>query len=350
MGWRALAGQAVDAALMAVPMRAWEAVAPGGLALCYHSVSAEPLPHVRPLFAYKTPAEFTEDLDYLRSRYDLVTVAELEERLGGADGRGRPALAITFDDGLRECHSVVLPILRRAGIRATFFLVTACLDNRAIIYRHQTALCLHRLGTAEARERGALVDAVERELRLGLGTAQDLVRLLGGLRADRTGLLDRISQALGLDVPRYLQEHAPYLTRAQALELAGEGHLLGAHGVTHRDLQCLGEAEIEEEIVRSCEVIGAITAQARVSFAAPFSLERLDRSLLQRIRRSHRGVGWIYGTSGFLKEPDGLLNRVVADSPRRSRSGRSNLPFLLRSAHAARARLALKRLGGSDRV
>jgi len=349
MGWRGLAGQAVDAALKAVPIRAWEAVSPRSLALCYHEVAAGDLPHVRSLFAYKTPSEFADDVEYLRRRYELVTVADLEERLDRADGASRPALAITFDDGLVECHSVVLPILRRAGVRATFFLVTGCLDNQAMIYRHQAALCLHRLGAAAAGERASLLGAVNRELGLGLGSADDLLRLISDLRADRMTLLDRISRSLGIEPQDYLREQGPYLTRRQALDLAEEGHLLGAHGVTHRDFQCLGEKEIEAEIVESCAVIAGLTGRTRVSFAAPFTLDRLDRHHLQRIRRAHPEVGWIYGTSGFRKEPEGLLNRVVADSPRRARSGRSNLPFLIRSAYASRARLALSGMGGGAR-
>src|SRR5262245_44905267 len=190
MGWRGFAGQAVHAALKAVPMRIWDAVAPRGLSLCYHSVSSDALPHVRPLFAYKTPSGFADDLEYLCRRYDLVTVAELEERLEGKPSGDRPPLAITFDDGLAECHSVVLPLLRRAGIRATFFLVTGCLDNQAMIYRHQAALCLHRLNLAASKERESLLAGVNRDLGLGLRTPEDLSGLIAGLRADRLAILD----------------------------------------------------------------------------------------------------------------------------------------------------------------
>ncbi|MCK7493591.1 MAG: polysaccharide deacetylase family protein [Comamonadaceae bacterium] len=39
------------------------------------------------------------------------------------------ALAITFDDGYADNHDVALPILRRHGLNATFFVATGFLDG-----------------------------------------------------------------------------------------------------------------------------------------------------------------------------------------------------------------------------
>jgi len=342
-----MAGTALEAALSSVPIRVWEAVAPRrAFALCYHMVSDEVVPHVRPLFAYKTPGEFVEDVEYLRRRYGLVSEDGLARRLEGKDGGRRAAVAISFDDGLKECHSVVRPILSRSGMRAVFFLTTGCLDNRAMIYRHQAALCVHRILAAGDRERASLFDAVNHDLKVGLVKVGDLIRLITGLRADRSALLDEVTRLLGIDVSRYLKEHKPYLSRAQALELAADGHLLGAHGVTHRDFQVLSEQEIEEEVVQSCDTIASLAGQTPVPFAVPFTLDGLDRALLQRIRRAHPQVGWIYGTSGLRREPPGLSNRLVTDSPRGSRADHSNLPLLFRAAYASWARTAVSPSGG----
>ena len=347
MSWRERVGTTVEAALAAVPVPVWDAVAPRPtLALCYHVVSDGAAPHVSPLFEHKTPDQFDQDVRHLRASYDLVTDDGLARRLEEPPRGGRPAVAVTFDDGLRECHAIVRPILERHGARAIFFLTTACLDNQAMIYRHQAALCVHRLLSGGEEERRQRVESVGRGLHRTLGSAHDLARLILRLRARDLALLDEITGLLGVDVPGYLRESAPYLTRAQALELAREGHALGAHGVTHRDLQDLSAEEVEREIVESCDQVAALSGRSPVAFAAPFSLEGLDRTLLQRIRRAHPQVGWIYGTSRLRGEPHGLFNRVVADSPRGSAKDRSNVPRLFRSARASQARLALARIAG----
>lgn len=43
----------------------------------YHVVSKRDLPHIRPLFAYKTPEEFDQDLRFLTAHAWLVRHAEL---------------------------------------------------------------------------------------------------------------------------------------------------------------------------------------------------------------------------------------------------------------------------------
>ncbi len=343
MGWRGMVGGLASRALQAVPLEVWETIAPRpALPLCYHLVSGHEVPHVQGLFAFKTPDQFTDDVAHLVRRREIVSDKDLVARLQGAGGRRRPAVAISFDDGLAECHSVVRPILNRAGARAIFFVTTGCIDNRAMIYRHQAALCIHRLRTVEPARRSSALGALSRRLGTALEKEEDLVRFVLGLRSDRAGLLGEICGQLGVDVQRYLAERAPYLTVRQIRELAADGHGIGAHSVTHRDFGLLGPEEIETEVVESCETVAAITGRAPVPFALPFSLEGIDRALLLRIARAHPRVGWFYGTSGLKREPVGVLNRVVADSPRGAAKSVSNLPRLLREAYASCAREAAR--------
>lgn len=65
----------------------------------------------------------------IEAGFEFTTVAELAERAGG--GRPPPGLvALSFDDGMSDNHSVLLPILRDLGIPATVFVTTGLIGQR----------------------------------------------------------------------------------------------------------------------------------------------------------------------------------------------------------------------------
>jgi hypothetical protein len=115
------------------------------LGVFYHVVSEERLPHVAPLYRYKTPAQFEADLAWLSARYRFVTAAEVEAE-GVHPRGGRPAVHLSFDDGFAECFRVVRPILLRMGIPCTFFLIDGALDNRLLPAPNLAALCMEAAG------------------------------------------------------------------------------------------------------------------------------------------------------------------------------------------------------------
>ncbi|HET8945946.1 MAG TPA: polysaccharide deacetylase family protein [Candidatus Polarisedimenticolia bacterium] len=353
-----------------IPAVAWRAMMPRTeIALCYTVVSHESLPHVRPLHPYKNPAQFASDLEFL----------------AGGDAQ------VSFDDGLVECRTIVAPLLARYGQRATFFINTDVIDNKMMMYRHKLALCISRLeqgalsygrkaggsaprggggapsggsagGGASAGGSGraapdpsrAIPETTEEDPILLRKKVADLLgvpspaevatlrRTILDLRADRAMRAEALCVVTGVDVPAYLAAHRPYLTWAQVRALLEEGHTIGAHGLDHREFQALDSAEIERQIVESCNAVRAVTKQEKIPFAVPFSLEGLDRSLLADIARRNPQVGRIYGTNAFMPEPKGFANRLIADLPPPSRhpgrtSTRTRLPKKIRGALRARA-------------
>lgn len=70
------------------------------------------------------PERFRAQVELLRDAgFEFVTVAELVRRAGG----GTPPagmVALSFDDGMADNHSVLLPLLREYGITATVYVAT----------------------------------------------------------------------------------------------------------------------------------------------------------------------------------------------------------------------------------
>jgi len=67
-----------------------------------------------------TQADFRRHLDWMQSRFDLISLAETQRRIE-ACYNPRPAIAITFDDGYAENCDFAIPLLLERQIPVTYF-------------------------------------------------------------------------------------------------------------------------------------------------------------------------------------------------------------------------------------
>jgi peptidoglycan/xylan/chitin deacetylase (PgdA/CDA1 family) len=100
------------------------------LALCYHGVgeaTAEDDPH----FLLVRPERFRAQLELLlEAGFRFVTVAELAAQMPPGGGPPPPGLvSLSFDDGMEDNHSVLLPLLRDYGVTATIYVATGLLGQ-----------------------------------------------------------------------------------------------------------------------------------------------------------------------------------------------------------------------------
>jgi peptidoglycan/xylan/chitin deacetylase (PgdA/CDA1 family) len=96
--------------------------------LCYHGVGPSDT-RTDPGFLRVRPDRFRTQLGLLLDAgFEFVTVAEFAEH---ADGKQPPPglVALSFDDGMDDNHSVVLPILREHDLPATVYVVTGLLGK-----------------------------------------------------------------------------------------------------------------------------------------------------------------------------------------------------------------------------
>lgn len=323
-----------------VPLGLWRRLMPRTrIIINYHLVSDQDLPHMRWLLPRKTAQQFARDVEYLCNNYSLMVEEEPESRRSTST----PPCSITFDDGLAECYSVVRPILRQYKVRAFFFVITDCIDNRAMMYRHKASLCIDRISLAPAKDRARLLAASSSVLGTRFVDLTSFKLHVLGLSAAQTALIDELCEQLGVNVSGYLAKHVPYLSRDQIRELDEDGHIIGGHSIDHPELRTLSPEEIRRQIVGSCANVAQLIGSQRVPFSAPFYLDGVDRSLLRHIVRDHPVVSQIFGSAGVEREPHGILNRVGGDDPRGAGEDCTNLPLLLRDAYMFAARRNLIR-------
>jgi peptidoglycan/xylan/chitin deacetylase (PgdA/CDA1 family) len=194
-----------------------------------------------------------------------VTVAEGLERL--AEGRPGRWVAFSFDDGYADNVRRALPILRRAGGRATFYLTAGLIDERRVPWWDIMA---HAIATSR---RARLVwDIAGRRLDLPLGDERSrraaLAQVLPCFRVDpaeQARRLDALREMLGVT------SHAEceLATWDEAAQLAEAGMEVGAHTLDHPYLDHLPPAAQGAEITGSVERIHARLGLRPEGFAFP---------------------------------------------------------------------------------
>ena len=98
------------------------------LVLAYHGVAPSD-PGEDPHNLRVAPGRFQAQVALLlHAGFEMVTVTDLAERAAG--GKPPPGLAaLSFDDGMEDNHSVLLPILREYGIPATVYVTTGLIGQ-----------------------------------------------------------------------------------------------------------------------------------------------------------------------------------------------------------------------------
>lgn len=348
---RRRANDLARAALAPVPLRFWEGVFPkDAIALCYHMVSAERLPHFR-LYPHKNPSQFEEDVIFARDR--AVTYRELVDRRLRNTALPRNGLIFTFDDGFAECHDVVRPILQRHGVDGVFFVTTNFLDDRVPFFECTLSQCLtqaeclpldgvrqilraagiDRAGFVRERERyGRAVERSSSALVTGDGSPERemLFLWLLGFGAEDTGGIETACSLLEVDAAAYSERRPIFMSTAQIRQLAADGFTVGAHGLNHRLLENCEPEAIEREIVASCSIVRDLTGQERVPFAFPHSGLAVGRKVISEILQRNPMVDLVFDSGCLRRDPRFIVNRVFTDSP--PGAERTNVPTALRDS------------------
>lgn len=77
-----------------------------------------------------SPEALRQQLDYLLQHgYQVVSLEAVLRYLALGEPLPERPVVLTFDDGYRDAYDLVFPILREYGVTATFFLVTAPIDQ-----------------------------------------------------------------------------------------------------------------------------------------------------------------------------------------------------------------------------
>lgn len=237
----------------------------------YHVISDADLPHIRHLYPVKGTRAFEADLDFLLRHYEPIDPGRFMDLAMQDREPDQPSFLLSFDDGLREFHDVIAPILLRKGVPAICFLNSAFMDNEALFYRYKASL---------------LIDLFDREPDL-LRTMEipgDFRGFLLSVSYSERELLDKIAGKAGFRFDRFLAEQRPYLESGRVRSLKEQGFYFGAHSIDHPEYQFLDFGEQvrqTEESVR--EICGRFDLDYKL-FAFPFTDHRVSQKFFDLVQ------------------------------------------------------------------
>lgn len=202
--------------------------------LMYHNFSAAGATDPNALDAEGIRRQFT----YLRTHFRVVPLLQLAERLGSGGEFDRNTVALTIDDGRRNCYEFLFPLLREFKLPATFFVVSSFIQGQDWIWTDKVLWLSEQSPAPEELTQG--------KLDLVFGT-------LNRLRPeDRNARIETMAKRAGVSIPREAPAKYAPCSWSELAEMAGSGLVeIGSHTVSHPILSSISDEESWSELTQS---------------------------------------------------------------------------------------------------
>lgn len=234
---------------------------PRCIVVMYHYVRdlpRTPFPRIRGLLT----RDFRLQLDSLQARYEMATMETALAFWYGQYVPKRDLCLLTFDDGLKDHYTDVLPILVERKIEGLFFVITSCIEEKLVAAVHKNHFLMAALGFGKYRQA-----FLERLAELSPGTDLSVDTELVGrtyrwdgpevaafkyLLNFRIGesTRDRILTELFLEHFGSESEFSRdlYFSWEEAREMQQEGAILGGHSHKHVPLATLPRDQQQRDL------------------------------------------------------------------------------------------------------
>ncbi|MFO0891132.1 MAG: polysaccharide deacetylase family protein [Isosphaeraceae bacterium] len=213
------------------------------------------------------PEGFDAQVRCLKANYDVVSPDDLPELVH--KGRGRAAL-ITFDDGYADNYHAAFPILRRHGVKATFFVSTGFLDDPRVSWWDEIAWMIRTSDRAGIDVRPWIPEPVAFDGPDRAGAIRTLLRAYFRTPSKCSeGFLDVVGESTGTGrCPRSMASET-WMTWDMVREMRSAGMTIGGHTVTHPVLARMPREGQWREISRCGERLAAELGQPMLDFSYP---------------------------------------------------------------------------------
>lgn len=249
-------------------------------------------------------------LRLLKAHYDVISP---EDALAWREGRSElppRAVLVTCDDGLLNCLTDMLPVLRQEKVSCLFFVTGASAgDSRKMLWYEGLFLLFMRAPTGhfEVSSDGVAiqVELGSREQRRAIWWSS-VKRLSQVDEGRRTSFLRTARTNLRFEAEREFEENTVssrrfgLLTCSELRELASAGMTIGAHTLSHPMLSQLPRESAYDEISESRRRLESAVQQRVWAFAYPFGD---PQSVTPEVLTMPQNAGY---AAGFLNFGGGL--------------------------------------------
>lgn len=277
------------------------------LVLGYHRVShPDGCPYDHGVFD-ATPEQFEEQVSYLKSRFQVVELAEAQELIEKPARMRRCCVMLTFDDGYRDNYDVAFPILKAHGLKGVFFLTTSFVGSNRLPWWDQIAFLVRHSRPRQIvlyYPRPVCLDLEQTPVETVI---HQVLRLYKAPETtDRKRFLDDLEQACRISLPHDVPDRQ-FLSWTEAAEMARAGMAFGSHTHTHEILSKLSPEEQYEELRVSRDLLWRHLPVAVNSLSYPIG-SPASFSPVTRLALEQLGYRSAFSFYGGVNIP-GRLNR-----------------------------------------
>jgi len=193
--------------------------------------------------------EFEDRIRHICSKYNLLTLEELADRILRKEPLPKNSMVVTFDDGYKDMYLNAYPILRKYGVPATVFLTTGHIGSGELFWWDKIGYVIYntRSDTIE-------IDGISYPLR----TIEDKQKTVDALVAEANRISEEQKKELvnsliavgNVKVPDRLGDKLT-LSWSEIQEMSNNAIDFGAHTVTHPILTRVSLEQAKYEIVQS---------------------------------------------------------------------------------------------------
>ena len=216
-------------------------------------------------------AQFNEHMSILSRIFRVLPLDEALSRLSDGTLPSR-AMSVTFDDGYRDNVEVALPILRRYGLHATFFISTGMINGGRMM--HDSVIETVRRFDSQPVDLEWL--GLGRRKVDDISSRQTLINeIIGKIKylpfEARREACERLAAMVSSRLPDDLM-----MNSEQVESLHRGGMRIGAHTHEHPILSKVAADEAKAQIIKSRDVLSGILGQPPTMFAYPNGKPGLD--------------------------------------------------------------------------
>lgn len=241
----------------------------------YHAISDEEMPHIKYLYPIKGVKAFINDLDFLLKYNTPIDYNEFQVFSRNNKQPDKPSFLLSFDDGLKEFHDIIAPILLQKGIPAICFLNSAFIDNKDLFYRFKSSLLIDKI-----RKEPGLINKIQALF----GGSQKIVQNILSISYQNKELLNELAKLIGYSYNEFLANHSPYLSSQQIRSLISQGFYFGAHSIDHPEYQYI---ELQEQLRQTKESLQYICNMFSIEykvFSFPFTDYNVSKRFFNHIK------------------------------------------------------------------
>ena len=261
---------------------------PALVVLTYHRIAVPGIasnPYYDPVIS-ATPDAFEAQIRFLSTRFHILGLDALLNIAAdkGMNARvlsktGKPMALVTFDDGYRDNCETALPILRKLGVPATFFIPSGFLDAARLPWWDHVACVLKRTRVPRLSLERCPGDVDPIVIDLGptsnghqrTAAIMTVIRsFLEGAIKDEPWFLAQLDEQAEVPIDSFTLGRELFMDLEQLRQLIDAGMSVGSHGQSHRALAGLDDSTQRHELTESKRFLETAIGQEIKALAYPF--------------------------------------------------------------------------------